>query len=83
MPAHVAEIVALPREQRSAELSALLATLVATHDAERRKLSHEFAAASLPLPTEAMPEMMDAITSGTMTMRRALRNMVPTKSYRP
>ena len=52
VPAHVAEIVALPREQRSAELSALLATLVATHDAERRKLSQEFAAALLPLPPD-------------------------------
>jgi hypothetical protein len=52
VPAHVAEIVALPREQRSAELSALLATLVATHDTERRKLSQEFAAALLPLPPD-------------------------------
>ena len=52
VPALVAEIVVFPREQRSAELSALLATLVAAHDAECRKLSQEFAAASLPLPPD-------------------------------
>jgi len=49
VPASIAEIVAIPAAQRSAELSSLLATLVAVHDAERRKLTQELKAATLPL----------------------------------
>ena len=52
VPASIVDIVAIPREQRSAEHSAQLATLVAAHDADRRKLSQEFAAASLPVPPD-------------------------------
>jgi hypothetical protein len=52
VPASIANIVAIPGEQRSAELSALLATLVATYDADRRKLAQEVAAASLPVPPD-------------------------------
>ena len=52
VPASIADIVAIPREQRSAEHSALLATLVAIHDANRKKLTEEFAAASLPVPPD-------------------------------
>jgi hypothetical protein len=49
VPASIADIVAIPREQRSAEHAALLATLVAINDANRKKLTEEFAAASLPV----------------------------------
>jgi hypothetical protein len=52
VPASIADIVAIPREQRSTELSAQLATLIAAHDADRRKLAQEFATASLPVPPD-------------------------------
>ena len=52
VPASIADLVAIPREQRSAEVRALLATLVAAHDSDRRKLSQECAAALLPLPPD-------------------------------
>jgi hypothetical protein len=52
VPASIAEIVAIPAAQRSAELSSLLATLVAAHDAERRKLTQELKEATLPLPPD-------------------------------
>jgi hypothetical protein len=52
VPASIADIVAIPRDQRSVVLSALLTALIAAHDADRRKLTQELAAASLPVPPD-------------------------------